>query len=82
MATDKRKTHNGIVVTPLGAASSVYLYQGNQKARELQLAQEALENAIKKLEQEQKSPNPRPGVIANCERIIADKKAFLESQGR
>lgn len=82
MGTDKRKTRDGMVITPLGAASNVYLYPGNQKARELQLAKEALENAIKKLEQEQKSPNPRQRVIENCERIIADKKAFLESQGR
>lgn len=82
MATDKRKTHNGMVVTPLGAASNEYLYQGNQKARELQLAKKALENAMAKLEQEKNSPNPRPGVIANCERIIADKKVFLESEGQ
>jgi hypothetical protein len=80
MGTDKRKTRDGMVINSLGAASNVYLYQGNQKARELQLAQEALENAIKKLEQEQKSPNPRQRVIENCERIIADKKAFLESR--
>ena len=82
MATDRRKTCNGMVKYPFGAASEERLYQGNQKARELKFAKQALENAIKKLEQEQKSPNPRQRVIENCERIIADKKAFLESQGR
>ncbi len=52
------------------------------KSTEFDLAKQALANAMAKLEQEKNSPNPRPGVIANCERIIADKKAFLESQGR
>ncbi len=79
MAT-RIKKRNGIVVTPLGSANDVRLFANNPKARELQFAQEALDNAMQKLKQEQAKPDPRPVVIKNCEEIITDKKAFLKSQ--
>ncbi len=58
------------------------MFNNGDKPREFDLAKQALANAMAKLKQEKNSPNPRPGVIANCERIIAEKQAFLESQGR
>ena len=82
MKTDKY----GILENPKGVLGDNNvcntMFNNGDKSREFDLAKQALENAIKKLEQEQKSPNPRPGVIENCKRIIADKTAFLESQGR
>lgn len=83
MATDKRKRlPNGLVKNPFGAANDAYLFANNPKARELQMARETLIRVQKALEKERNKPNPRPGIIANCERIIADKQAFLESEGQ
>ncbi len=81
MATDKRKKlPNGLVKNPSGATNDAYLFANNPKARELQMAREKLIQVQEALEEERNKPDPRPGVIANCERIIADKKAFLKSQ--
>lgn len=83
MATDKRKKlWSGLVKNPAGAASDARLFANNPKARELQMARETLIRVQKALEEERNKPNPRPGIIANCERIIADKQAFLESEGQ
>ena|GEM_PF-5338978 len=80
MKTDKY----GILANPKGVLGDNNvcntMFNNGDKSREFDLAEQALEKAIEKLEQEQKSSNPRPGVIKNCERIIADKKAFLESR--
>jgi hypothetical protein len=56
------------------------MFNNGDKSREFDLAEQALEKAIEKLEQEKNSPNPRQRVIENCKRIIADKQAFLESR--
>ena len=82
----RMKTNStGTLVNPNGVLGDNYVYNTmfhRGKSTEFDLAKQALANAMAKLEQEKNSPNPRPGVIENCERIIADKKAFLESQGR
>lgn len=83
MATDKRKKlPNGLVKNPSGATNDAYLFANNPKARELRMAQETLLRVQKALEEERNKPNPRQGIIANCKRIIAEKQAFLESEGQ